>query len=678
MNKIIAPLILFSCCCLCNNTAAKSNDPGAKHSPASKSSRNQNQSIWMDAYDGDTWHPRDITTAALHIYEKALNAYNRRIKSHPDDAGAFYGRGRVQMHLKKYKEAVDDFDMAIKFNPSFYRAYCNRGFAKFKLGDPDGALKDCNQAITVHACDTTYRSLGVLRTWMRQFRWATAAFTKAIELNGAYVDAYVRRARVEGQMHNYWAAYNDFAKAIELDPNYAESYIERANIKEDNGDYLSAISDCNKAIEIDPANAQAYLNRGWEKELLQQHDSAIADFNEALRLAPDFALAYSCRCVSKEFKGNLEGALQDCSKSVIIDTTLYYGYQNRVNVERKIGDLKSAGEDYKMAVKLFPNDSFYNLNGDSAFHGNTRFDTVSYDLYLSAWEQPKNVTEIKTDWELENLKGKVKVVRQMASKDTTEQNVMFNLNQLYNYDEYGYLTRMEEYNDSITLVPLDDSTTIKLNGRGQKTEHTAYHRKNGIAVHRFMYVYDAQGKLKERTEYELRYGNRRLICFNERGDEIRGEDVIHDTSVQMRWVVIYYYNDKGAKTRVVRVQTNATETDSLVWNYNYERDGIVSEEEIDYYPDGIRKPYITKYDSLHRAVECLIYGGNGYADMVSTTKYDTYGNKIEEGGWLAGQETASKTSMVYEYDSKGNWIKESLYNNGKLYRVITRVIEYYE
>ena len=65
-------------------------------------------------------------------------------------------------------------------------------------------------------------------------------------------------------LKDYNGAIADYTKAIELNPNYANAYYNRGISKHNLKDYNGAISDYNKAIEIDPNYANAYYNRGFQ------------------------------------------------------------------------------------------------------------------------------------------------------------------------------------------------------------------------------------------------------------------------------------------------------------------------------------------------------------------------------------------------------------------------------
>ena len=64
---------------------------------------------------------------------------------------------------------------------------------------------------------------------------------------------------------NYEGAILDYTKAINLNPKYLEAFYWRGKAKHDSGDFQSAINDFTKVIEIDPKNENAYIDRGRSK-----------------------------------------------------------------------------------------------------------------------------------------------------------------------------------------------------------------------------------------------------------------------------------------------------------------------------------------------------------------------------------------------------------------------------
>ena len=60
----------------------------------------------------------------------------------------------------------------------------------------------------------------------------------------------------------YDLAVIEFTKAIEINPRYAEAYIHRGLAYDAHGEHDQAILDYDKAFEINPRYAKTYIHRG--------------------------------------------------------------------------------------------------------------------------------------------------------------------------------------------------------------------------------------------------------------------------------------------------------------------------------------------------------------------------------------------------------------------------------
>ena len=70
----------------------------------------------------------------------------------------------------------------------------------------------------------------------------------------------------------YDEAIEEYTKAIELNPNYVEAYNNRACAYKKKGQYDLAIDECNKAIDLDPNLAGAYVNRAYAYNEKRQYE----------------------------------------------------------------------------------------------------------------------------------------------------------------------------------------------------------------------------------------------------------------------------------------------------------------------------------------------------------------------------------------------------------------------
>ena len=203
-------------------------------------------------------------------------------------------------------------------------------------------------------------------------------YTKAIEMDHNFSEAYFYRGRMYGLMLEFEKAKKDFDKAIELNPNYAEAYYYRS-CSYDFSDYEHQIKDLTKAIEINPNFVEAYKFRGAVYNYICEYDKAINDFNKVIELSSNtsiLASAYSGRASSYNGKGNYDKAIEDYTKAIELDQDKADFYLYRGGCYFDKGDYKKAINDYTIAINLYyrilePKSylfiMFYKLRADAYF-----------------------------------------------------------------------------------------------------------------------------------------------------------------------------------------------------------------------------------------------------------------------------------------------------------------------
>ena len=127
--------------------------------------------------------------------------------------------------------------------------------------------------------------------------------------------SFYNSCRSKDNLKDYKGATANFTKAIELNPDDALAYLKRGVSKNNLKDYKGAIADYTKAIELNPDDALAYLKRGVSKDNLKDDKGAIADYTKAIEIDPDNALAYSNRASKHKNLNDLNGACADWRKA---------------------------------------------------------------------------------------------------------------------------------------------------------------------------------------------------------------------------------------------------------------------------------------------------------------------------------------------------------------------------
>ena len=127
-------------------------------------------------------------------------------------------------------------------------------------------------------------------------------------------EKWFNRAYDEGQKGNRETAIEYYTRAIELNPEYVDAYNNRGNAYDDIKEYEKAISDYNRAIELNPEYAMAYENLSELYITTGNYKSALEAITEALSLSlqiKDRAVCIYLECIAKKM---LQMDISDCEE----------------------------------------------------------------------------------------------------------------------------------------------------------------------------------------------------------------------------------------------------------------------------------------------------------------------------------------------------------------------------
>lgn len=142
-------------------------------------------------------------------------------------------------------------------------------------------------------------------------RDALAYFSRAIELDSDYAEAYNSRGIAYDYLKRYVLAIDDFDEAIGLDHNYKYAYNNRGIANKKLGELDDALEDFNEAIGLDDNYKYAYNNRGNVYRMMGLFGQAIKDYDRALEIDPGFAKALANRAELHFAKKDKARACQD-------------------------------------------------------------------------------------------------------------------------------------------------------------------------------------------------------------------------------------------------------------------------------------------------------------------------------------------------------------------------------
>ena len=235
--------------------------------------------------------------------------------------GTSLDRGKMFLDWSDYATAIDAFTEAIRQDPDNAEAYFYRGKTYYKEGDKDQAIKDFTQVITLkpNKAGGAYGYRGKAYLDKDDYDRAIADFTQSIKQDPDNAEAYYNRGDAYFGQHDYNRAIADFTQAIKLDPDDVDAYHHRGVVYYIEGDNDRAIADYTQSIKLNPDNPEAYCSRGGAYSAKDDYEQAIKDYTQAIRLNPDYAFAYANRGVAYNEKGQKKQAIADLKKAVSLN-----------------------------------------------------------------------------------------------------------------------------------------------------------------------------------------------------------------------------------------------------------------------------------------------------------------------------------------------------------------------
>ena len=261
---------------------------------------------------------------------------------------------QMERDTKQIKEERDRLQKEVEYWKNLYQNATSDSEREKAAGEMKTNVEKFNA--------TQYFERGNRFYYAGKYSKAVDDFSKAIQLDPNYADAYNNRGVAYYDLKKYDEAIRDYNYAIQFDPNNKQAYYNRGNAYDDLGKYDDAIRDYNYAILLDPNNKEAYNNRGNAYFKLKRYEEAIRNYNIAIQLDPNSRNAYYNRGNAYHDLGRYDEAIQDFNKAIQIDSNYINAYINRGVAYAFLGKYNLALADFQKTLELDPN----NQNAEKA------------------------------------------------------------------------------------------------------------------------------------------------------------------------------------------------------------------------------------------------------------------------------------------------------------------------
>jgi len=178
---------------------------------------------------------------------------------------------------------------------------------------------------------------------------------KAVKVNPAYLDGYVKLADIYAKQRDYTAATAAYKKVTELDASRADGFYGMGSVLMRQTKFKEAAEALEKAVVLNVANKEVQFDLGTAYEELQEFDKAAAAYEKFIALAPAVTWnAYlrlgTCRTKLGQFDAAIAAFLEAQKaqpKDIKVNFSLAEAYE-------KAGQFEKAEAVYSILAEINP------------------------------------------------------------------------------------------------------------------------------------------------------------------------------------------------------------------------------------------------------------------------------------------------------------------------------------
>lgn len=159
-------------------------------------------------------------------YQAAIDLFDTYLKDHPQDANAFYNRGRAHEELENLEKAIADFKEASKLEPSEAAFWMSMGICNFKMKNYENTVSNMDAILQNNANNAeAYVLQGRAYSHLAEVKKAIDAFDAALKADERSGEAYLHRGRLKAAAGA--SGCSDLKKAQSLNASGAAQFIKK-------------------------------------------------------------------------------------------------------------------------------------------------------------------------------------------------------------------------------------------------------------------------------------------------------------------------------------------------------------------------------------------------------------------------------------------------------------------
>ena len=284
-----------------------------------------------------------------------INYYTGIISSHPDNADAYWNRGKLEAANKSYSFALADLTKAALLDSTKSAYFYNLADVEFLTGHTHEARDAFATSIRLDPKNTdAILKLAELYLYVEKYEDAITLINQAIKVNPYIAREYFLKGMIYIEKHDTAKAISSIQTAVEQDPNYYDAYIQLGLLFADKGNPL-ALSYYDDATNLEPQNPESYYDKGMFYQFGGDYDDAIKTYKELLLIDSTYKNAYyNLGVIYNENKTDYTTSLTYFNKAIQCDTAYSMAYYGRGNCYEMLKQYDKALADYNHAHRINP------------------------------------------------------------------------------------------------------------------------------------------------------------------------------------------------------------------------------------------------------------------------------------------------------------------------------------
>jgi tetratricopeptide (TPR) repeat protein len=294
------------------------------------------------------WHIKGYSLAAMGLWEKAIECYDRSLALEPNHAQTWTNKGRCLAALEQREEAIECYDRAVDLNPLLADAWNNKGVALDHLGQRDEAIVCFDRALSLnpqYAESWSNKATSLLDLGRQQE--AISCIDRALELSPENAMMWNNKGQLLTGLGYWEEALTCFDRALALNPRLAEAWSCRAETLSYLGNREEAIDCCDRALVLDPRHTVALNNKGANLSALGRRKEAIACYDWVLTLNPQDAVAWNNKANNLVALDRADEAMACYERAVALDPEYAHAWFNKAATEDRLGRRRDAARSYE-------------------------------------------------------------------------------------------------------------------------------------------------------------------------------------------------------------------------------------------------------------------------------------------------------------------------------------------